>query len=86
MSAYFLAVRSSEDIIHGNPIEISKSKKMFNRNGLIPSFIAGVYSLLYAEDFRYFRLIHIHILTQVSQPLKIHKNHSLSLYIMTVSE
>ena len=47
---------------------------MLYGDGLVTTLIAGVYGLAGVQQLRHTGLIHVHILTQVSQSVKIHKN------------
>lgn len=68
------AVGTAEDIIHGNAVKIRQNQQMLHGDGLIATLVSGIHRLAGVQQLRHTGLIHVHILTQVPQSVKIHKN------------
>lgn len=68
------AVGTAEDIIHGNAVKIRQNQQMLHGDGLIATLVSGIYRLADVQQLRHTGLVHVHILAQISQPVKIHKN------------
>lgn len=70
-----LVICSAEDIVGRDLVKVGENEEMFHGNGLKSALVAGIDGLTGVEELGYLSLVHIHILAQVSQSLKVHKYH-----------
>ena len=65
-------IGASEDIVHGNAVKICEYYQVLHGNGPAASFVPRVYGLAGVEKLRHLGLVHVLVLAEVPQSLKVH--------------